>query len=700
MTNRTRYILILTLTILTINLCGQDWHWEWIEKQTKNGDDAWTVVINTDFLNNIYCRTAYDTVIYISDTSFHHPAEITINCNSAISKYSDRGEFINALDLYTQTGGIPIDPELITDSTLNIYLSSDFGNKVFIKDTFLTIMSGAQPDVFLAKLTPDYDLIWSGLITSGVQDDLRGMVMSDNGYIYLACIHYANTNPQQLNYLNQDTSAPYITPMNTLAKIDLNGNLVWKKEIRSEFLGTNTRDLIIGDDGLLYLTGSAYGHISIDSDTIYHPYYPGGGTARFLTVFSQQGEFIDGYFFDWDIWLWEIKVDSEGDIYVSGSISDTAIIGTDTIIIPEGIYYKIIGKFTSELNPIWYHAFENNSSGSIFLDNQNVIFTKNAIGTFQIADTILQLGNYYETIIGEFNEDGLLINIVHTNSSQDLATFPSITDNCKNPIIGGFFTGNAIFGNDTVNSSLSSIQDGFIGKLIRNEPPIIELGPDSLYCKEFSLFGPEGFQYYSWNDSITNQNWYTLYESQTIYFACSNEDGCWLYDTINIEMHPGFEIVLGSDTTIRENDTIVFSVPDQYESYLWLNGSTSNEITIIGSDYGIGTFPIWIEITDGPCIETDTILLTIKSEFGVNEIDNPVIKIYPNPFTDNFTIEIKPEFQTIEIYDLNGQIRFSKEIKQSNIKNLQIETEGLIQGIYILTIKTSEKKLIKKIIKI
>ncbi len=700
MKNKFQFVTVLTLTILNTNLISQDWQWDWVEKQTKNGDDAWTVVIHKDYLNNIYCYTPYDTVIYISDTSFHHPDQSSINANYAISKYTNRGTFIDALDLYTMPGVYMSNPELQTDSSLNVFLSAAFKYKAFIKDTFLTATSVVQPDVFLAKLTPDYDLVWSGLITSSVQDALRGMVMSDDSFLYIACWHPANNvNPQQLNYLNQHTSAPYGRPMNTLAKIDLNGSLVWLEEIRSEFLGTHTMDLTIGENGLIYLTGSAYGHISINYDTIYHPYYPQVETARFITIFNQQSGFIDGYFFDWDITLQNIKVDLEGNLYISGPIGDTAVIGNDTIIIPEGTDYKIIGKFDSELNPIWYHAYESNSIVRISLDNQNLIFATTAKGTFQIADTILNLGNYYETIIIEFNEEGQMIDLINTNSSKDLATLRKLSDNCVNPLISGRFTGNAIFGNDTVSSTAISIEDGFIGKLIRNVPPIVDLGPDSVYCENFSIFGPEGYQYYSWNDSITNQNWQMIHESQTVHFACSNEEGCWLYDSINIEIHPGFEIDLGSDTTIRENDTIVFSVPNQYESYLWSNGSTSDKITIIGNDYGIGTFPIWIEVTDGPCIESDTLLLTIKSEFWIGERIKNVINTYPNPFEDEITVEINPNYHSIEIYDLKGKRQFSKTLNQAN-KSEQIKLKNFKKGIYLLKIKTKEHNLIKKIVKI
>ena len=97
---------------------------------------------------------------------------------------------------------------------------------------------------------------------------------------------------------------------------------------------------------------------------------------------------------------------------------------------------------------------------------------------------------------------------------------------------------------------------------------------------------------------------------------------------------------------------------------------------------------------------TKSIYLTIKSEYGVDEINSQLINIYPNPFTESFILEIEPGFQKLEICDINGVINFTKELDQPNQKYLEIETGNLNRGIYILTITTKDKKLIKKIVKI
>lgn len=123
-------------------------------------------MIHADFFNNVYFRTSYDTALYFPDTSFHHTEQYHNNGNFVISKYSDQGTFIEALDLHAVPGGNITYPKLVTDSASCMYLCFPFRKKVFIKDTFLTIAPTpypGQPDVLIAKVDENYDLMWSGL---------------------------------------------------------------------------------------------------------------------------------------------------------------------------------------------------------------------------------------------------------------------------------------------------------------------------------------------------------------------------------------------------------------------------------------------------------------------------------------------------------------------------------------------------------
>lgn len=689
----------LALILFSINISialAQDWSWDWAEDSFVIGYDSWTDAIHADLLNNVYCRSSYGPNIHFPDTSFLHPEQYDQNANYAISKYDFRGNFIKALDLYTVPNGNIHYVSLVTDSLLNIYLCAPFNYKVNLCDTFISPGENLNPfclDVFLAKLSPDFEFLWGSLITTNSQDESKEMLISDDGFLYIMCNHLGGGTAV---YLNQD-SASYPTNFSSIIKADLNGNLIWHKEIRSY---GSSREFQIGENGLIYFLGYLYSDVVIDNDTLQHPYPLEMNSLRYQVIFNPDGEFLESYFFDWDIWLWETNVNANGDLYISGMISDTAVIGSDTIIVPEGLNYGIIGKFTSQLEPVWYQL-STESLFWLYLDDDHVIFYTNADGICEIADTTINVGNYSELVSGEFDSEGKLTNIMTTNGTQDIQSVFGFLDNCRNLIVGGSFIGRAVFGLDTITSQYYTWQDGFVAKLQRHELTTFDLGPDTLACAEHTLYGPAGYLYYSWNNTITNQNSYTAIETGTITFACANEDGCWLYDTINVQIHPGFAIDLGPDTSIFQNESIIFTVPEGYDSYLWSNTVTANSISVFGDSYPPGTIKkIWVQVTDGPCIISDTVYVTIKSEFAVEDISDNGIFLYPNPFDDFVYIKASTAIDQIEICDLNGSALFVMEIYSSPGEMIKISLKNLNQGVYMLKLNYRESQSVKKIIKL
>jgi hypothetical protein len=641
----------------------------------------------------------YDSAIYFPDTVLIHP-NYSNNSNSAISKYDSRGNFINALDLLTH--GFIQDPRIVTDSLMNIYLAAPFRVGVFIKDAYLTISPNSnpnQPDIFVAKLTPEYDLVWSGLISSYNQDQLHGMVISEDNYIYIACKHVGAQTPSHVNYLGQDSSAIFNTPMMSVIKIDLDGNLIWKQEITSPFLGHGGRQLYFGNDGLLYFFGRSYGHLIIGNDTIFHPYMNDVKLMHYMTVFNPSGEFLQGFFFDWDIWLWETQTSSSGDIFISGSIKDTAVIGTDTIVVPPGETYVVAGRFTPQLEPVWYQIGIGASFFRIFPDEDNLLFVGSTGGIVQIGDTTFNLGSQNQITAGEFSADGALINFLASQCSGNMFTFYSTLDNCMNLIIGGGFKGTSVFGSDTITSKYPNVSDGFVAKLIRNAPGEISIGNDTTVCDEYVITAPEGFKYYQWNDSLIQQNWFKVTESGVYTFACANDDGCWLYDTIHVTIDPLFEISLGPDTTLFLSDTLILSIPHGYDSYLWFNGSTENSILIIGAEAGTGVIEVWVTVTSGTCVVTNTVWITIKDPFGIDLISDYQINLSPNPFRTSVSIELKPGYKRIEIYDINGVAQFEYNIEDPLQSKALLDLGSLANGVYFLKVISTEQVLSGKLIK-
>ena len=76
------------------------------------------------------------------------------------------------------------------------------------------------------------------------------------------------------------------------------------------------------------------------------------------------------------------------------------------------------------------------------------------------------------------------------------------------------------------------------------------------------------------------------------------------------------------------------------------------------------------------------------------QANNLKAKLYPNPASDNFTIEMENEVKSIEIYSLQGH-----KVMNSNTKNVNVSS--LSKGMYLVRIEdennaVSTQKLIIK----
>ena len=71
---------------------------------------------------------------------------------------------------------------------------------------------------------------------------------------------------------------------------------------------------------------------------------------------------------------------------------------------------------------------------------------------------------------------------------------------------------------------------------------------------------------------------------------------------------------LGNDTTICGADSLVLSIPNTYESYLWSTGDTTSQIVLDSSNFGLTSDTIWAMATDiNNCQTRDTLMLSFAT---------------------------------------------------------------------------------------
>ena len=87
--------------------------------------------------------------------------------------------------------------------------------------------------------------------------------------------------------------------------------------------------------------------------------------------------------------------------------------------------------------------------------------------------------------------------------------------------------------------------------------------------------------------------------------------------------------------------------------------------------------------------------LTLKSQLnntGINDIENNVISLFPNPVANNLNIEVNDP-TTVKIYTMLGKLLFNESLK-SGINTLDIST--IDKGIYIARIGNNTIRIVKK----
>jgi hypothetical protein len=79
---------------------------------------------------------------------------------------------------------------------------------------------------------------------------------------------------------------------------------------------------------------------------------------------------------------------------------------------------------------------------------------------------------------------------------------------------------------------------------------------------------------------------------------------------------------------------------------------------------------------------------------GIEETNDNLFRIYPNPASNMVTIESTVAFTRIRVFGNSGQIVLNEQIKALNY---QIDVSQLEKGIYFISLETENGNLIRKL---
>jgi hypothetical protein len=167
-----------------------------------------------------------------------------------------------------------------------------------------------------------------------------------------------------------------------------------------------------------------------------------------------------------------------------------------------------------------------------------------------------------------------------------------------------------------------------------------------------------------------------------------------------------FELFLNYYHSIRFN--FISSSNIKFQSFLdkitQYNRKCPQSIPILYDSLFVGGDDIYEFISGAQEVGTH-LIFSFKAEYSVstiteNEKSNLRIEIYPNPFSNVFSITTVGELDLIEVVDLNGR-SYLREMDFNGINLLNIHSEEWPSGIYILRgiNKKNNLILVKKLIK-
>jgi len=126
--------------------------------------------------------------------------------------------------------------------------------------------------------------------------------------------------------------------------------------------------------------------------------------------------------------------------------------------------------------------------------------------------------------------------------------------------------------------------------------------------------------------------------------------------------------------------------------------SNNKYMMLISEDWpGNENIPVHVNISSyGIVCWQDTFY--IEAPVNVESIQEPIVKIYPNPANDLLTIETgQPGQHFIEITSLNGQLLYNDRMEGPTH---QIDLSSFQKGLYFITIKSRDYVRTEKIIKL
>jgi hypothetical protein len=165
---------------------------------------------------------------------------------------------------------------------------------------------------------------------------------------------------------------------------------------------------------------------------------------------------------------------------------------------------------------------------------------------------------------------------------------------------------------------------------------------------------------------------------------------------VKIINHPATPIltVTGKQSICTNNSTTL--TVTGADSYSWSGGANTNSIVL--SPTNTSTYTVTGTFTNNTCISNKTVTVSVSPCLSIFEETgfNDLVKVYPNPAKDQFTIETDLSNAQINIYNQIGDLIY-QGATQTGITTIDLKEKGA--GIYFVELNHPQTQRVFKLVK-
>ncbi|MNK31459.1 Beta-propeller repeat protein [compost metagenome] len=713
---------IFLLLITSIHTHAQEPDFAWVKRIGDNGAATANIygpVVAVDQEGNSYLAGVWLGQSYTLDgIPLTSVVPGSNNQNGYIAKYDPNGQIIWAKSMtnilaFSGVVGTSYPNKILVDEQQNIYfcaLGSTDAHSV-INGHYLTNPSAPlgqlahKHAMFLSKLDADGNVLWVkkvghpsyvvteniGRYTNEIHFDLEGNVNMTGAF------HgYVSFSPGDTIVTGTNECAVF------LAKYAPSGSLLLSKKLAGVTYPKNqfgTEHVRADASGNLYRWSSRF-HTN----------------PKCLYRYNPQGEYLDSVLLGVSITGLECKlnsfaVNSTGDAFIGGYFMGNITLGGTTYPgfgnpnTTDAVLIKLAAP-NYEVEWVKTHLTQRSDSfEQLLADAMGNVYATGQYGNAQEAASVIR----------KYSDDGTLIwsklltglsNPQNPNTGFVNSSALCQARNGGNIWVGGRFSLNAYFSPaDHFATPSTNHYNGFLVQygLCNTENPEIDSPLTTVLCGQESLtlsadLDMPGMTYY-WS---TPTGMVAIGNTQTTTELTVTEPGkYYLVAQENAECYGKSQEIWVTQAPLPDNgiteqdNTLTATEIAQGTSYQWLD-CTNNYAPINGADdvsftpAQNGTYSVKITSAAG-C--TDTSACFTIDDLGIHDNSiSELISIYPNPASDEVSIQGVSAIQSVRVLDLQG-----KELMRGTGKQLVISS--LSNGVYLLEIKTLNGIGVKSFVK-